>query len=265
LVFIIRHVVSEQRGRGQQRTAVRQVGGSEQQAPPGQPSQTPAVRRTGPPESAGGERGLRYPGGKIAQPEVRGDPKVSVSTEVITGHIPDSGYVIGTVRNNHSSPLKEVRVTLHIFGAGDNNRRGSAICRYVPPGGTCPFSIPYAGLREQDILKVEAIVETTPAAEGAIYRTLEDYSMEPRDSRRVVKGRTRNPTKWILMDVSIVCDFFTEEGIYAGSARGRLTEGDTLTASQAEDYEVVFDEADSAFPLIFVTKAYPRLVARRSD
>lgn len=135
------------------------------------------------------------------------------------------GHVIGTLTNNSLQALDTVSIEAHFTDSSGRNKTLSAQLRYVPSGGVMGFSMPYKSMDAAAIVAVTTKVTASRLdKDNVTVLDVDDtyVSIERKSTTVEVRGRVDNPGRQSLPNVKVVCDFYTDDGLHAGSVETTL-------------------------------------------
>jgi hypothetical protein len=182
--------------------------------------------------------------GKLGDASIVVVPSGEVANPTDTG-----GYIVGMLTNNNAHVLKTVSVSIRFQDDKGNVKASpSAQLEMIPPRGTVRFSVPYGTLSAEEIKTYDSYAKGEPAASdltGWVIDSSDTQTIKREGGTVIVTGRTRNTTGARVSNAKVYCDFFTRDGIYAGSAVGKILGDSASVGNAAVDYEVKFDAAAS--------------------
>jgi len=222
---------------------------------PGEEPPVPAARPETPPSSAGPERGTGSPAvaapGEPSRPagpkERPTDANITIlGTRVIDGGGLGTSYIVGQIINKYPHPLKGLVLSVHAYNKADKWVVDQPFSlHHVPVGATMKFSVPCGDLSEDNLGHCDvAASQAVPMDEFEVCWEIEAGEVSPtkeESGKIVVTGSAKNPFSSEIEGVKIYCDFFTEEGVFAGSAEGKLEEGaQAIPPGRSRDFRVEF-------------------------
>ncbi len=239
--------------------------------PAGQPERRVVGRRPRPTTRGSIRPGDRYGDGPFAEPETVGDPHIRVSDiQPVPGSTLLDWYLIGQVHNSADGCVEGLQLALLARARDEKGNEKTfgkkCTCHYIPPGGSVRFTVRFEGLRQDQVVRLEA-------AEVSHVRRPDDLVCLPIDSGRcdlprgqervTLSGHVKNTTRWRLEKAQVHCDAFTDEGLFAGSGSAALEDGRTdLPVGEERGFRVEFE--CSEFPAQLVETVDARLVARKA-
>jgi hypothetical protein len=183
------------------------------------------------------------------------DKQIEITAKVLAGAAAgDLSYVNGTFTNRTGKGLKSVTLTAYV-----NGQVGAQVTYNIIPSDCClPYSISLpidADIASKSEIRVGG---AAAPADDKLVIWLADASLLNRrvDGDTVTwTGELRNPSKWPLRNIQLICDFFQDDGSQGGSAEGGLLSSNTL-ASQGKDQLLITTNQTSAQAAVtFVVRA----------
>ncbi|MBS3820503.1 MAG: hypothetical protein GVY16_05835 [Planctomycetes bacterium] len=157
----------------------------------------------------------------------------------------DASDIAGTFRNDNDFLLSEVQIRVVLKNpAGAIMPLQSRAYKWIPAGMHGRFSVSADNkLIPADATVSDATGYAVRAPDEYVGWTLGRFTRRITDDGRIrLTGHSRNPHDCAVHDVKVLCDFFTVDGTYAGTATGQLRRGATTIGTGAEvSYEILFE------------------------
>jgi hypothetical protein len=229
-----------------------------------QPAETsrPASRLAMPVATAPSEEPLPPESAPAASPEGESSQIAVLECGRLEGMENESATFIGRYRNNYPHGLKWVQIVVTVMNAkGAINQVSSEKYENIPAGWEGQFTAS-ADYRFESGMRISNVSVYSRPAEKLTGWELKGWSHDVNeDDELKIKGVASNRTSGKLKDVSVCCDFFTKQGVYAGSARGVFPGGQTsLSPGQEAPFEILFDPKLAGYSASLLDMPVPRFV-----
>lgn len=223
------------------------------------------------------EAGQAYESGHITAADVRGDEKGKIEiagNRIIRDDVqPDIGYIVGEVESRHDQTLKTLELQFEILDENDSviGRSNSITLDWVPPGALVPYSVTFNSKMGR---KLVAVAKTEKAGESYVSWIIDsvgDCRWVTTDQKVTLNGNNViNMLNVAVKDIEIHVDFFTNEGILAGSTTAKLkgTDGSEKTGLDPDAKARFTAEFESTagekfVPTSIISRASVRLVGKK--
>ena len=142
----------------------------------------------------------------------------------------DRGMIAGHLLSKYTGTLRSVEIVAELFDTDEKKLKTLTTTRMnVLAGKPIGFVLVYDGVPAFDIstIVVDAVANQATRLDVAMEVAATDCEMNIDGTSVVITGRVRNTMPTALRQIEIHCDFTAAEGVYLGSARGRIE--DSLT------------------------------------
>jgi hypothetical protein len=191
---------------------------------------------------------------------VKGDPQIVASAlgrPITRGEGETSGWFVGTLDNKHDYALQSVRISVYTYDVNDARRvPDEGICYYVPARGRVRFCVPYRGLSEGQIQKIDARAHgARQALPGVAAWTIEQDEMTGNNDGKevVITGTVKNPNAFPVKNLKIFYDIYDLEDVQINRNTKTAGKAPTRLAAGGEDlFTIRFNPAleGSSAPLV---------------
>lgn len=229
-------------------------------APAATASPTPAA--TEPPAQPAAETSTPTPMPRQAPPALQGPGVRVMDFDALRNFDGEVNGYAGTFSHDGEQLLRQARIQVRLQNAdGAAMTLQSRPYDWIPPELKGRWSIDAGGVIPADAQVAYTLGPGESAPENYVGWALPDVTRRVEGGKILLEGQSRNPYDFSVKNVQVLCDFFNENGTYAGSATGTLRRDKTRLDPNAEfSFSITYEPPLSA---MVTTHAVVRLIAER--
>lgn len=154
-------------------------------------------------------------------------------------------YIRGSVRNDRNEGLKSATVEIRLPNGDKPPVVKKIVCSMLAPKSRSPFMVSSPVGPQDDASPTAVVVAVEPLAPKQVCWSVEGALVKGDETAdtRTISGTVRNPMDVRVAKIEVYADVYFGDGRLAGSAKGKLEQGDMLDPSARGDFSLPFPSA----------------------